>query len=532
MQRWLSPQFGFGLLAALYLLSFPYHPGLRSPNELCRLWQSRALIDTGTLNINETLRQYGGVGDLSCVAVAMVNGQRTLVRCVGEQPPGPVIEQWYYPSKAPLTSFLAAPVYAVLKKIQNPVPELAQVFFSRLFVTVLPALGLLWLLRKFLSDLISREIADVMTVTYGLGTMAFSYAESFMSHQLTAVLLFSAFYAAWRTERGEWRWWGWLVAGLASSATVACEYTGALGVVCVAAWVIAARWNRWPELGQATGLVIVGAAPLLGALLAYHAACFGSPFTSGYKFLNDANYQGWHVGGFLGIRLPDARAFALSLFSPLRGLFALSPFLILVFWGMGPLRHKDRALFVFISVLMVANSYFTASFTYDSWGWTVGPRHLTPMVPFLMVPVGLALERLRARDALTFSVSIGLCVSSVLATGLVGFVNYVPDDVSTSVWALSVPLIRDGFWPVSVLATLFTNPLSGSVLVVLLIATTAWLAMKLKPVAVVVVLVTVLHFGALRLFTRYDIGDVGALAFLEKVWLVPSGASIHLFGEK
>ena len=39
MKRWLSPKVGYALVAALYLLSFPYHPGLRSPNELCRLWQ-------------------------------------------------------------------------------------------------------------------------------------------------------------------------------------------------------------------------------------------------------------------------------------------------------------------------------------------------------------------------------------------------------------------------------------------------------------------------------------------------------------
>ncbi|MBL9038603.1 MAG: hypothetical protein JNG84_08835, partial [Archangium sp.] len=459
---------GFVALTALYLLSFPYHPGLRSPNELCRLWQARALVDHHTLSINETMRQYGPVGDLSCVAVVLVNGERQLARCVGEAPPGPVLEQWYYPSKAPLLSFVSAPIYAVLKAAQGGVSELAQVYFSRLFITVLPALGLIFGLRRFLREWVSPDIADLVALTYGLGTMAFTYAEMFLSHQLTAVLVAATFFSAWRTEHGRWPRWGWVVAGLAAGAAVTCEYTGALGVLCVASWVVMRRWGQWRPLGQAVGLVALGALPFAAALMAYHQACFGSPLTSGYIYLNDAAYQGWHVGGFLGIRFPDARAFGLSLFSPLRGLFSLSPFLLLTFAGLGPLRLQEKTLFAMTVLTLVANAYFTSSFTYDSWGWAAGPRHLTPMLPLLMVPVALGVERLRARGALSFSVAAGLCVSSVVTSGLVGFINYVPDDVSTSVWALAIPLMRDGYWPASVLAVAVANPASGFVLVALL----------------------------------------------------------------
>jgi hypothetical protein len=67
------------------------------------------------------------------------------------------------------------------------------------------------------------------------------------------------------------------------------------------------------------------------------------------------------------------------------------------------------------------------------------------------------------------------------------------------------------------------------VLVALLLATTAWLGWAFKPVPLLAVLVIVVHFGLLRLFTRYDSGDRGALAFLEKVWLAPKGVTVHLF---
>ncbi|HYO73662.1 MAG TPA: hypothetical protein VEU33_47120, partial [Archangium sp.] len=55
----------YAVLVALYVLLFPYHPGLRSPNELCRLWQTRALVEYGTLDINQALWDFGYVGDLS-----------------------------------------------------------------------------------------------------------------------------------------------------------------------------------------------------------------------------------------------------------------------------------------------------------------------------------------------------------------------------------------------------------------------------------------------------------------------------------
>jgi hypothetical protein len=532
MQRVLSARVGFGLVAALYLLSLPYHPGLRSPNELCRLWQSRSLVDFGTLNINGTLRQLGMVGDLSCTRVVDEGGGAvTLHPCVGPNAPQQnVIDQLYYPSKAPLISFLGAPVYWVLERVHGQVGEVEQVAWTRLLVLILPTLGLLVLLRRFLSAFLSAELTDFLVVVYALGSMAFSYSQAVLSHQLTATLLFAAFFVAWRIERKEWSDRAYVLAGFLSGAVVVAEYTGALGVVCISSFVIASRWKQWPALGRAVLLVLVGAAPLLVGLMLYHRACFGSPLTSGYKFLNDAAYQGWHVGGFLGIRLPDARAFFLSIFSPLRGLLVLSPFLAAALFGLGEARARAQPYFVLLVVLLAGNAYFTSSFTYDSWGWTVGPRHLTPMLPFLMLPVGLALQKLQGSSPLRFAFFAGLCVSAVLMTGFVTFVNYVPDDVSTAFWALSLPMLQEGAWPISWLAAVIPNPASGAVLVVLVLAATGWAAgrfFKLGALPLVGLAAVLLHFGVLRAFTRYDDHDVNAKQFLERVWVVPSGQTLR-----
>src|SRR4051812_42933908 len=173
-----NPRVWFGLVAALYVVIFPWHPNLRSPNELCRLWQTRAIVEQGKLSLNETMQRYGPVGDLS------------------------VKDGVYYPSKAPLMSFLAVPIYWVLTKVAAPaaVPELPQVFFSRLLLTIAPTLLMLVFLRRFLKAYLKGVLPEALTVAYALGTLAFSYSEAFFSHQATAVLLFLAFYAAWRTQ--------------------------------------------------------------------------------------------------------------------------------------------------------------------------------------------------------------------------------------------------------------------------------------------------------------------------------------------
>jgi hypothetical protein len=528
-----TPRTVYVVLVALYVLLFPYHPGLRSPNELCRLWQTRALVEYGTLDINRALQDFGSVGDLS------VKGGK------------------YYPSKAPLLSFAAVPVYAALRwwggGFLYAVPEVPLVFFSRLFLTVLPTLGLLWLVRRFLGAYLSPGVADAVTVTYGLGSLAFSYSLLFMSHQTTAVLLFGGFYALWRVARGEWRERGYLVAGACAGATVAAEYTGALGVLGLVLYaVLSVPWRAEPlrarlvRLGRGAALATLGALPFVVGLMLYHQAAFGHPLESGYKHLNDAAYQPWHLGGFLGIRYPDPRAFVLSFFSPLRGLFTLSPFLLLALPGVAVLRREARAhvelrahLWLVVA-LLAGYTYFTSSFSYDSWGWTTGPRHLTGLVPFLLLPAGLLLERLRAlgRQGLV-GAAAALCTASLLFTGLATFVNYIPDDVSNAVLGLAVPLLKAGYLPPSLpqFAGL-GNPAAGVLLLLALLGLAGWVFVRLAlsepqaprtaPLVAGLAVLGVL-LGMQAATARHHAADQGAVRFLEQVWLSPPGKAVEFW---
>ncbi len=384
----------------------------------------------------------------------------------------------------------------------------------------------------------------MLVIVYALGSLAFSYSEAFFSHQATAVLCFGAFYAAWRTQRGELKTWGWAVAGAFAGAAVMAEYTAALTVVAIAAWV--AIWvlrsegaldAKLKRLGLYAGLVLLGAAPFLGGLMAYHQACFGHPLVSGYKYLNDPSYQGWHVGGFLGIRLPDARAFVLSFFSPLRGFFMLSPFLLFALPGLRTMWKSDkvpRDLFWLTAILLLLNAYFTSSFTYDSWGWSTGPRHMTPLVPFLLLPVGVMLQALRGATSLDqrlgYGLGVGLLLSSIAVVSAVVFVNYVPESLSTSVFGLAVPLFEAGDLPPTVLNFFgWVNPIAGLVPFLLVAAVLVVLGMSLLPKAlgrtarVAALAAAVTHVGLLAGATRHDAADEGAVAHLKSAWLSPAG---------
>src|SRR5215472_4259410 len=530
----------FGLVAFIYISAFPYHPKLRSPNELCRLWQTRALVEYGTLEINRALMDYGYVGDLS------------------------VKDGRYFPSKAPLLSFAAVPVYAALRVLAGgyryAVRELPLVYFARLFLTVLPTLLMLPFLHRFLRAYVDEPVADGMMVTYALGSLALSYSLLFMSHQTAAVLAFASFLSLWRTLRGDGRAAGFALAGAFAGAAFATEYTSALALLGVALYGAVAILSRTAEARDkirrglsAVALAAAGVAPFAIGLMLYQWACFGHPLHTGYRYLADVAYQPWHTGGFLGIRFPEAKAFLLSFFSPLRGLFALAPFLLLAFFGLGVLfarsrgKPLDRAIFWMTLGLLGFYAYFTSSFSYESWGWTTGPRHLTALVPFLVLPSALAIRRLRelcvqittsqvAGCTLALGAAAGLCATSVVVTGLVSLVNYIPDSASNALFGLAIPLFLSGYWPPSLWTLLgIPAPWPGVVLVAAVVTAALLVALVLirvdAPVrparaswakaALAAASVCAICLAGLAL-AKDSARDAGALGHLKSAWLAQS----------
>jgi hypothetical protein len=402
----------FVVLAAI----FPYFEEIHSANELSRLYLATAIVEDGTVAIDGPLQRLGDIHDKS------------------------VRDGHFYSDKAPGMAFAVLPALWLYNQLAGP-PLLADaVRLGRFVASTLPTgiffVVLLYFLAEHLRD---RRLRLLLVTGYAFGTLATTYGILLFGHQLSAILLFGTYLAIRRTGPGS-AWWRPALVGLLASAAVLTEYQNALYLVPMAVFFV---WRvRLSPRALAVGLV--GMAPLTALLLYYHELAFGSPLRTGYSFIA-SGFAAVHEQGFMGIGLPRPSALALSLFAPRKGLFFFSPFLLLALPGLFVVgkRGADGVLAVLMTVMYVA---FVSGMVYPDGGWTVSQRHLTPLVPWLLLPVGVFVERVRA----VRPVLAGLLVVSVVVTGVstVVWPHYM-EVYTNPFFQLGWPLFRDGWLPPS-----------------------------------------------------------------------------------
>jgi hypothetical protein len=146
----------------------------------------------------------------------------------------------------------------------------------------------------------------------------------------------------------------------------------------------------------------------------------------GYQY--STNWQGEHQTGFLSLQLPNAdslvRLYGLT-FSPVRGIFIMSPFLLLAIPGFVMMwRALPERRSAVIAMLLVIGGFFFYNASSVMWwgGFTVGPRYLVPMLPFLTLPAVFALNRLIETlwGRMLTAVLVGVSVFSVGAMTIGG----------------------------------------------------------------------------------------------------------------
>jgi hypothetical protein len=421
------------LLAFLYLYPFPYFEEMGSANELPRVYLTTAMVDEGRFAIDTGVAEYR-------------RQYRHLP--VDSSPAG----GHHYSNKAPGSSMLAIPAYLALKGVCalfGAEPTVAQKTWTfRVATGVLPTLLFLLLFWRFLARSAPDQAARRLAIAgYAVGSMALIYSILFIAHQLSAVCIASAWIlAVWVIEDGRDRRWLGAV-GLLGGAAVLCDYQAAFAGLPVAVYLVWKLRRRPLDIGIAA----LGAIGPIALLLFYHARAFGSPWKTGYAASEAFAHH--HQKGFLGMDQLRGEAFWGSTFAPDNGLFFLCPMLLLMVPGLVLLYRRGHRWTASVCLAVVAiNLLFISSLSFWRGGWQVGPRYVTVMLPFAMVPVAVAIQaagelRGRAGEFAWAGVVALVAVSiAVYALSAVTFPHY-PEKFKNPVHELVLRLLADGHAP-------------------------------------------------------------------------------------
>ena len=381
-ERWIQ----VGLFLLLSLCYTYTLPRWADPNQNSRLDMVVAVVEDGTFQIDEYVENtvdYAKVGE------------------------------HYYSDKAPGAAFLGIPVYAVLKqfldlpimdglmdklasnealkatlreggtgllehKVRFAIAQVALTFVASVLPTALMGALMYRLLARFTARPWPR-IAVVLS--YGLLTPAFAYAGAFYGHQLSAACLFAAFYLASMKVR-PLPTWSLLLVGFLLGYSVVTEYPSVLIVGILFLYILRRLSPRW----RISWVILTGALVAAGWMI-YNTVVFGSPLELGYSHSELWTEQ--HQTGFMSLTRPRWEAIWGITFSPFRGLFVLSPLMLLsvpglILWY----RSGECRPGLWVVVTSVLAMFLFNSTSIMWWGgFAVGPRYLLPMLPFMPLPI-------------------------------------------------------------------------------------------------------------------------------------------------
>jgi hypothetical protein len=301
----------------------------------------------------------------------------------------------FYSNRAPGSSFLAVPAYLLLEGVcglAGRQPSLGlQTWTFRIATGVVPTLLFLLLLWRFLGRIVPEPGPRRTALAgYAAGSMAMTYSILFVSHQLSAVCIASAWILSVRVveEKGDVRLLA--AAGFLAGAAPLVDYQAAFAGLPVAAYLVWKLVGRAPRRWWALAVAALSSLPPALLLLFYHWRAFGHPLRTGYAA--SQTFAHFHQRGLLGMDRLRWEAFAGSTVAPDNGLLFLCPMLLLALPGFHLLARRRHFWTLGVTAaVVVIYLLFISSLNFWRGGWQVGPRYITVMLPFAIVPVAAAI---------------------------------------------------------------------------------------------------------------------------------------------
>jgi hypothetical protein len=355
---------------------------------------------------------------------ALDHGRTTIDRYQGNTGDKAFYKGHWYSARAPGLALYSLPFYEGLKAVnaeQWALSSPAQrnddemIYLVNLWAGVLPGL-LLLLLVGHLSERLQDGYGAATAVALGLGTIALPLSTLLFSHVFSALLGFAAFALMMRERDGPPRPRLLALAGVAMGYAGASEYPLFFLGVVLGVYLLSRRDALTPLwVLRRAGAYILGGLIGIVPLLLYNHYAFHSWTHLAYS--NIPRQQ----QGFFGIGVPSLRVMATLLLDS-RGLFTLSPVLLMGALGTVLLyRRGRRAEALTIAGVCVLYVGYDSGYYLPFGGGFMGPRFLMTMLPFLALPIGVALARCPGPTIALAGVSIAATTIATITHPLIGY---------------------------------------------------------------------------------------------------------------
>jgi len=265
----------------------------------------------------------------------------------------------------------------------------------------------------------SDKTALWLALLYAFGTPVF-FRTGFLNHNLMlGHIAFMGFVVMWNPGSSD-RWTTrtrFFLGGLAGGTALLFDYSGAILLLGLFFYGIAkrVRVSSKADAFRHGCWYVLGTLAPVGLLWFYQWKSFGNPFLPGQHWMPPVE---WIELGYQGYGWPRLELLIMLAFDYRFGLFVSSPLMLLAllapFVNRGKRRILPRPELAFLLAIFVAFCVFFGGSNYTRLQFYTGIRYMSPVFPFLFVPVAVVLMRL-PRLAIYFIALLSVTESWCLA---------------------------------------------------------------------------------------------------------------------